>query len=112
MAELVRGVDADAADAADRDGETDLLDGQRVLDAGVSPSRAPGAHEAHVLHREEGVGDPAVVAVLLERLDDLVGRVVGVEPGEQVERGEISRNTNGPTRATRPEPGRGQSPEP
>ncbi len=89
VAELVRGVDADAADAADRDREADLgpqrqlaVHAQRVT-AGDEVHRG---HEADVLDRQEEVGDPAVVAVLLQRLDHVVGRVGAVEAGEQVDR--------------------------
>jgi hypothetical protein len=109
VAQLVCGVDADAADAADRDGQADLVDEAQVevthqLGEGAVRERVLGAEEvsepgervAHsdhvhrrdqheVLDRQVEVGDPAVVLVVLQRLDDVVGRVGGVETEDQVQ---------------------------
>ncbi len=84
VAELVGGVDADAADAADRDGQPDPVDDAEV---GVGGEQVEGADEPDVLDRQEEVGDPAVVAVVLQRLDHVVGRVGAVEARDQVDRG-------------------------
>ena len=88
VAELVGGVDADAADAPDRDRQPDLVDDRQVGATGdqLPRNQAAGADEADVLDRQEEVGDPPVVAVLLERLDHVVGRVGAVEAGDQVDR--------------------------
>ena len=81
VAELVRGVDAEPADEADRHGQPDALGSGEV-----------GAHqvretdeEAGVLQRQEQEREPAVVAVVLQRVDELVGRVRAVEAAEHVD---------------------------
>ena len=91
VAELVGGVDADAADAADRDRQADPVDRRQRL-VGEHAEDVPAAdhrhraQEAGVLDRQEEVGDPPVVAVLLERLDHVVRRVGAVEAGDEVDR--------------------------
>ena len=79
--ELVRGVDADAGDHPDRQRQADPVD-ERQPAVGDHPA-APD--QRGVLDREVEVGDPAVVAVVLQRLDHVVRRVAAVEAGEQVD---------------------------
>ncbi len=85
VAELVRGVDRDAADHRD---------GQREPDAVEHARGSPLDHsqqakiEPAVLDRQVGVGAPAVVAVLFEPLDHAVGRVARVHADDQVEQRE------------------------
>ena len=111
VAELVGGVDADAADAADGDGQPDLVDGGQVAtDAERVAARdeVHRAHEAGVLDRQEEVGDPAVVLVLLQGLDRVVRRVGAVQAGDQVDRGHDHQDHH---RAD-PEPGAEAGPQP
>ena len=82
VTELVGGVDADAADAADRDGDADPVDDRGHVRSGDHVHRTD---ESGVLDRQEQIGDPAVVPVALERLDDVVWRVGPVEAGDQVD---------------------------
>src|SRR5215217_6079186 len=65
VAELVGGVDADAADDAHRHREAEAFEGREV------PARpeVAGEAEADVLDRDVEIGAPAVVAVLLEPLE-------------------------------------------
>ena len=71
VAELVRGVDRDAADHRHGQRQADAVEGREPpLDHSQQAN-----DEAGVLDRDEEVGAPAVVAVLLEPLDDAVGRV-------------------------------------
>jgi hypothetical protein len=89
VAQLVGGVDADATDAADRDRQPDLAP---QGDVAAGAQRVTAGDEVHrgdepdVLDRQEQVGDPPVVAVLLEGVDDVVRRVGAVEPRDQVDR--------------------------
>ena len=87
VAQLVGGVDADAADAADRERQADLGGQAELVDAerGAPGDEVHRADEAGVLDRQEEVGDPAVVLVVLQRLDRVVRRVRAVEPGDQVD---------------------------
>ena len=88
VAELVGGVDADAADAADRDGQADLVEHAHPADDLGVREQVERADEPGVLDGQEEVGDPAVVAVVLQCLDDVVRRVGAVEPDDQVDGGD------------------------
>ena len=111
VAELMGGVDADPADAADGDRDPHLVERGQV-GVGGQPAGDQGerTHEPDVLDRQEEVGDPAVVAVLLEGLDHVVGRVGAVEPGHEVD----GRNDHQDHDRADPEPHAppGQAPHP
>src|SRR5699024_2758961 len=85
VSELVGGVDADAA--GDRDGPCHA-DRRGYSESALVPEprqvvRAPQVarqDERAVLEREVEVGAPAVERVGLEAVDDLVGRVLSVDP--------------------------------
>ncbi len=81
VAELVGGVDRDPADDPHRQRQAEVLDSREVA---ARPEPA-GEDEARVLDRDEEVGAPAVVAVLLEPLEHAVGRVGRVDPDRDVE---------------------------
>ncbi len=82
--QLVRGVDADAADAADRHREPGLVHNGQIL----GRDHVERGDEPRVLDRQEQERDPAVVAVLFQRLDQLVRWVGAVQAGHQVEGGD------------------------
>ena len=92
VAELVRGVDADAGDAAERDREADPVD-QRQPERGERPA-APD--QRGVLHRQEQVGDPPVVAVLLEPGEGVLRRVLGVAADQQVDQRDQAEDEHRP----------------
>ena len=103
VAELVSGVDAEPPDEAHRDREPHLVDGREI-----APGDEPeGGDEAGVLDREEQVGDPPVVAVLLERRDEVVGRVRSVESGDHVDDGHQSEDDDRPEPQPHAPPGEG-----
>ncbi len=81
VAELVGGVDRDPADHAHRHRQAEALENREVA---ARPQPA-GEDQAGVLDRDEEVGAPAVVAILLEPLEHAVGRVARVEPDRDVE---------------------------
>ena len=110
VAELVGGVDADAADGADGGGQADLVEQAELTEPERRALRddVAGRHEADVLDRQEEVGDPPVVLVLLERLDRVVGRVGAVEAGEQVDGGDDAQHDDGAD--PEPDPPAGQGP--
>ncbi len=81
VAELVGGVDRDPADDSHGQRQADALEHREVA---VGPEPA-GEDQPRVLDRDEEVGAPAVVAVLLEPLEHAVGRVGRVDPDRDVE---------------------------
>ena len=91
VAELVGGVDRDPADHADGQRQEDVFEDREVA---AAPQPA-GEDEAGELDRHEHVGAPAVVAVLLEVLEDAVGRVGGVEADRGVEEREEDEDEHG-----------------
>ncbi len=97
VAELVGGVDRDPADHRHRQRQADVFD-QREIAARPHPA---GEDETGVLDRDEDVGAPAVVAVLLEELEDAVGRVGRIEPDRHVEQREEAEDES---RAEEPDP--------
>ena len=107
VAELVGGVDRDPADDADREGQADALEDREVA-AGPEPA---GEDEAGVLDRDEDVGAPAVVAVLLEPLEDAVGRV-GRRRRRRRCRAAGRRRRRAPARAARSRRSRSARPSP
>ncbi len=78
------GVDRDAGDDAHGEGEADVLRHREVA-AGPEPA---GEHQAGVLDRDEDVGAPAVVPILLEPFEDAVGGVARVHADRDVEQRE------------------------
>ena len=98
VTELVGGVDRDAADDADREGEPEAVQGREV----AARPEVAGEDQPGVLDRDEDVGAPAVVAILLEPLEDAVGRVGGVQADGDVEDREGDEDEQ---RAEQPEAG-------
>ena len=92
VAELVGGVDRDAADDPHRQRQPEALQ-QREVAARPEPA---GEDEPGVLDRDEEVGAPAVVAVLLEPLEHAVGRVGRVDPDRDVEQREDAEDEQRP----------------
>ncbi len=107
VAELVGGVDADPADDAHREREADAFDdGEPAV-----PPLPGGEDQPGVLDRDEQVGAPAVVVVLLEPLEDRVGRVRRVEP-DQPGRAAGRCRRRAPARGTRTRRSRSLRPRP
>ena len=79
--QFVRGIDADAADDAHSDGQTDPL---RCAEWAVGPQVTRG-HQAGVLQREEEVDAPPVVLVLVECCESLVGWIAAIDARELVD---------------------------
>ena len=92
VAELVRGVDPETGDEADRDGEAHAVEGREV----AAHQEREGHEEPGVLQREEEERDPAVVAVCLERVDDGVRGVAGIEADHEVEQGDQAEDDEWP----------------
>ena len=84
--------------AADRDRDAELVEGGELGDPEPLRLGDPdeGGDEADVLDRQEDVGDPAVVLVVLEPLDHVVRRVGAVEAGEQVDRRDDAQDDDRP----------------
>ncbi len=101
VAELVSGVNGDAADHRDRQRKADLVDPREMA---VRPQPA-GEHEPCVLDRQVQVGAPAVVAVLFEPLDDAVGRIAPVHAEYEVERRKDQEDEHRPVEPEHAEPG-------
>ena len=55
-----------------------------------------GEDEAGVLDRDEEVGAPAVIAILLEPFEDAVGRIGRVDADREVESGKSPKTSSGP----------------
>jgi hypothetical protein len=102
VAELVGGVDADPADHAHGQRQAEVFDD---AEAAVPPLPA-GEDQPGVLDRDEEVGAPAVVVVLLQPLEDRVGRVGGVQPDRQVEQRERTEDEDGTEEPEAAEAGR------
>ena len=102
VAELVGGVDRDAADDPHRQRQADVLEHREVT---ACPEPA-GKDQPRVLDRDEEVGAPAVVAVLLKPLDHAVGRVARVDPDRDVEQREDAEDEQRPEEPEERETGR------
>ncbi len=83
VAEFVRGVDGDPVHRPDRERDAELVDDAETAVVGDQPE---SDEERHELQRQEQVGHPAVVAVLLQPGHDRLGRVARIGAEEQVER--------------------------
>ena len=103
VAELVGGVDGDAAGDADGDREPEGAEGR---EAAVAPLPA-GPDEGEVLEGEVRVRAPAVPAVGLEVGQGGLGRVGGVAADEGVEQRDEPVHEDRPQPPEHPEPGEG-----
>ena len=72
----------------------------------AAPPLPAGEDQPGVLDRDEEVGAPAVVVVLLQPLEHRVGRVLGVHPDRQVEQREDPEDENRAEEPEAAEPGR------
>jgi hypothetical protein len=81
VAEFVGGVDRDAGDRADRQGVSEFGDGGEV----AGRDHVARVEEAEVLQRQEQVGAPPVVPVVLELIDGPFRRVRAILSDRRVE---------------------------
>ena len=91
MPEFMRGVDAETADEAHGHGEPHAIEGAEIRRRDVPE----GEGESDVLQRQEEIGEPAVVAVLLEGLDHVIGWIGRIEARGPVNEGDEAEDDDG-----------------